>query len=107
MEWPSVLPGEATDEGIQLTTHAAAENDNNDAHWSTRDFDVYNVSLEWAANVVGSQSIMVWNWTKHGDDAVMDNAVEVPGWCFGPAKRVDGLGAFYTKVFHPSPGFNI
>ena len=60
MEWPSVLPGEATDEGIQLTTHAAAENDNNDAHWSTRDFDVYNVSLEWAANVVGSQSIMVW-----------------------------------------------
>ena len=60
-----------------------------------------------AVNSDNGHTVRVWNWTKHGDDAVMDNAVEVPGWCFGPAKRVDGLGAFYTKVFHPSPGFNI
>ena len=49
-----------------------------------------------AVNSDNAHTVMVWRWSKHGDDAAIDRAKPIPAWSFGPAKRVDGL-EFYDE----------
>ena len=40
--------------------------------------------------------MMVWRWSKGGDDAAIDRARTVSGWRFGPEKRLERL-EFYEE----------
>lgn len=50
-----------------------------------------------AVNSDNGHTVMVWRWSKRGDEAALERSKPVPGWSFGPAKRMDKL-AFYAEV---------
>ena len=50
-----------------------------------------------AVNSDNAHTVMVWRWSKRGDDAAVQRAKTIPGWSFGPAKRMDKL-AFYESA---------
>ena len=49
-----------------------------------------------AVNSDNAHTVMVWRWSKGGDDAAIDRARTVSGWRFGPEKRLDRL-EFYEE----------
>ena len=49
-----------------------------------------------AVNSDNAHTVMVWRWSKGGDDAAIARAKTVAGWRFGPEKRLDRL-EFYEE----------
>ena len=49
-----------------------------------------------AVNSDNAHTVMVWRWSKGGDDAAIARAKTVAGWRFGPKKRLDRL-EFYEE----------
>ena len=49
-----------------------------------------------AVNTDNAHTVMVWRWSKGGDDAAIARAKTVAGWRFGPEKRLDRL-EFYEE----------
>ena len=50
-----------------------------------------------AVNTDNQHTVLVWRWSKGGDDAALERAKNAAAWRFGPEKRVKDRLEFYEK----------